>query len=186
MPQPLPVHVALYSEIIDDLNALDDVTPNSFAHSKKLKDIEIKAIELKRHDIARGFAAFGAIAAAKGDTKKMHDCYKNAMQYDSHIIIKTNYAVSMNKCGLDAQAFAFAESLYDSNKGDIPLLHILAGTAFALGNEEKYLFYSKQYKRFAKRDHESWAAYLEEMREIKKLSDMCLAATLRSCAEAGA
>jgi hypothetical protein len=184
MAQPLPISIALYSEIVYDLNALDGLDPKSFIYMQKIKRIEEKAIELKRHDIAKGFAAFGGVAAAKREIQQMHQAYSNAMQYDSDIVIKSNYAVSMTKCNLNAEAFIYSKKLYETNEGNVPLLHVLAGSSFELGDEVNFLLYARQYKKLTRKDHDCWALYIKEINEIQSLNRACAAATARSCANA--
>lgn len=178
--QTQPMYIALFNEIIDELNGLVQQDLDEFTRIKRLHQIEAKAITLGEYDHSLFFSAMGSIACAQGDEEKMRRYHENSFKYNKMPLILRNYSVSLNILDRNEEAFDMALQAYQADESDLDSLSQLVLCAINLRDEEKYLCYAKRYEELAGKPHPSWSEYLEEQEETKGLTEACMALTART------
>lgn len=171
--QPLPAHISMFNDIIDELNVVVHSKTDELSLARKLRDIQKKATDLQNLNVPVGLSALGSVAAARGQWDLMHKYHKRSLQFVQEDVLILNYAVSMSYAGQFLDAINLIMTIYDSIKGDEKVLGSLVQWAFAAKDEKRFVQFSQAYRNVTGREHNLFIEYLEELDEIEKLTDVC-------------
>lgn len=180
MAQPQAADQVVYSEIIGDLNTLMKSEIAEFDLFRALKNLEGRALDLKRVSKAYGFAALGSISAARGDAKGMHHNHGVSLQYSREAMLVRNYVVSMGKLGLIGEALTYGAEELGRSPGDVALVEILVRIAYDGDRERDFVRYAEMFREMQGQSHPLWKQYEEICSEIHDLNRQCGAATVRA------
>lgn len=181
MVQPASAIDSLFNAIISELNELVKSGADEFTVRRKLNELEAMARDLESLSIPYSLSVRGSIAAARGDRKEMHRLHLASLKIGDDTVLEMNYAGSMNACGLVEDAMEYATRLVRDNPGEPYLLSLVVEIAFKRGDERMFKDYAQRFYAATNTEHSLYAAYLEEVKEIHGLTDMCASATMRAC-----
>lgn len=182
MLQPQSAIIAIFKEIIDELNALvQQKGLDEFTFARKLHALEARALDLKdRGELGLSFSALGSISAARGDKANMKMFHQKSIERLIHPIIFRNYAVSMNHLGMISEALEFLEKSCRDHPDFPECLEYLVKLCYDASDEQKFLEYVKLYESRTKKPHPYWKIYLQEIEDAHALTRICTKASLPS------
>ena len=184
MPIPAEANLAIFNEIIDALNVLTrERALDPFTKARKIRELEARAQELKDIDLALGFSAQGSIECMKGNIPEMHKSHKISLQYNMNPTLLKNYATSLLKSGDLFAAMSYAKVASDVTPGDPAIIDFMVRTAYRAEETDIFLQYAAKWEALQKEAHPQYREYVESLRELDEVSDLCLHASEHALAE---
>ena len=184
MPIPAEANLAIFNEIIDALNVLTrERALDPFTKARKIRELEARAQELKDIDLALGFSAQGSIECIKGNIPEMHKNHKISLQYSMNPALLINYATSLLNSGDLFAALSYGKVASDVVPDDLQAIDFMIHTAYHAEKTDIFLQYSTKWEALQKEAHPQYQEYVESLRELAEVSDLCLQASEHALAE---
>lgn len=148
----------------------------------ELASFKKKANSLKADgDIDNAFSALGIIACVEGNIEECRRCHENAILHARFPSIQiSNYAASLNYMEMHSEAIEIALKARKVDMTNLNALDVIILASFEMGDEKQYLSSVTEWKTLTGEQHESYAAYLEEVREANELTMCCTYGALQT------
>lgn len=152
--EPVPAHILIFDEIIEDLNTLLGAELDDLSRARVFKDLEGKAQSLAELSPPHGLSVLGSIAAARRNIPAMRDYHRRSIKMSNDIVLRSNYATSLYVAGLFDAAHDAALAVYSDHKDDPEVLDLLVKTAWAMDRFDLFDEYAALFERLSGHQHQ--------------------------------